>query len=107
MIRRVGPIAAFAAAACVTGGIWVVEEPPPPPEPRVPPRIEANGPPELVPTDRAGLLQARVGPIELYYYEPDGLWYRRDGRRWFQAFRWDGYWFPPARLPEVLGEPDD
>ena len=101
--RLAGLLASLGLAACLSDfGVWVVEEQPPP-EPRVPAPLQAEAAPQLMPTDRAGLLRAHVGAVELFYHEPEGLWYRRDGGRWFQAFRWDGYWFPPARLPQQLG----
>ncbi len=105
MIGRVaGLLALLGLAACLSDfDVWVVEEPPRPPEPRVPAPLQAEAAPQLVPTDHAGLLRAHVGAVELFYHEPEGLWYRRDGGLWFQAFRWDGYWFPPARLPQQLG----
>ena len=106
MIERLaGLLAILGLAACLSDvGVWVVEEPPRPPEPRVPPPLQAEATPPLLPTDRAGLLRAHVGAVELFYHEPEGLWYRRDRGRWFQAFRWDGHWFPPARLPQQLSE---
>ena len=101
--RLAGLLASLGLAACLSDfDVWVVEEQPPL-EPRVPAPLQAEAAPQLTPTDHAGLSQAQVGTVEVFYYEPDRLWYRRDGGRWFQAFRWDGYWFPPARLPQQLG----
>lgn len=94
--------------ACLLGGctpqllgITIEEPPPPPPPPWVPRPLQGEAAPELEPTGQPGLSRAAETP-GLYYYEPDDLWYRRARHTWFQAFTWDGHWFPPERVPGVL-----
>ena len=48
---------------------------------------------QLEPTDFKGLFKAPELDKNCYYYEPKKEWYRFSYNRWFQAFRWDGYWF--------------
>ena len=48
---------------------------------------------KLEPTDFKGLFKAPELDKDCYYYEPKKEWFRFSYNRWFQAFRWDGYWF--------------
>lgn len=48
---------------------------------------------QLEATDFKGLFKAAELDKDTYYYEPKKEWYRFSYNRWFQAFRWDGYWF--------------
>ena len=90
--------------ACMPGsfGVWI--EPPPalPPEPPLPARFEGAEPPQLEPTEFPGLAAAPSVDPTLYYYEPFERWYRHAFNRWYEAFAWDGHWFPPERVPESL-----
>jgi hypothetical protein len=97
---RLLPIAlVLAGAAC----IQVVQTAPDmEPEPQTPDPLVSMEPPKLVPTEAPGLFAAPALDPTLYYYEPDELWYRYSYRRWFQAFRWDGAWFVPERVPDVV-----
>ena len=72
------------------------------PEPQTPDPLVSMEEPKLVPTDAPGLFAAPAIDPTLYYYEPDELWYRYSYRRWFQAFRWDGSWFVPEKVPDVV-----
>ena len=91
-------------AACVPGsfGVWIEPPPPPPPELPVPAPFESAEPPTLVPTGFAGLEAAPNVDHTLYYYEPLERWYRHAFNRWYEAFAWDGHWFPPEQVPEPL-----
>jgi hypothetical protein len=106
--RRRGPALALSGAllglGCTDFALWV--EPPPPPraEAPVPPPFRGKQAPALERTEHAALLRAPSLSAGLYFYEPDGLWYRRWRGRWYQAFTWDGHWFPPRRVPDVLRE---
>lgn len=101
--------ALLAAAACSFG---IRFEPPPPAPPEIPvPRPYAastegaeqpTGDVQLQPSDYPGLEGAPKIDPALFYSRAEGLWYRYWRGRWYQAFRWNGYWFPPAKLPEVL-----
>jgi len=103
---RAAPAVALSAAllgsGCMSAGLWV--EPPPAPraEAPTPPPFEGKQAPALVRTEHPALLAAPELSASLYFYEPDGLWYRRWRGRWYQAFTWDGHWFPPRRVPEVV-----
>lgn len=88
-------------AACMAAGVTITT-PPPVREPPLPPRLAGETMPELVPTDRPGLLVAPSVKVPLFYYEPDELWYRFWRRRWYQAFSWNGAWFEPDRVPPPL-----
>ena len=110
-MRALGPgIAlwlALGVTACVQisdSGIWIEADPPARPDPRPPKQLAGESAPELDPTEHDGLLRARGFREAIYYYEPDELWYRKDGALWFQAFHWDGHWFPAAEVPEALRE---
>jgi hypothetical protein len=104
---RSGARAAFGlallfAVACTDFGLWVEQPPAPPAEAPAPPPFKGKQAPVLELTEHSGLLRAPSLAASLYFYEPDGLWYRRWRGRWYQAFRWDGHWFPPRRVPEVV-----
>jgi hypothetical protein len=99
--RALALAAALGLPACTDFALWV-EPQPEPKEIPVPPRFEAEEAPKLVPTEHPALLSAPTLSANLYFYEPDGLWYRRWRGRWYQAFTWDGHWFPPRRVPEVV-----
>jgi hypothetical protein len=72
------------------------------PEPQTPAPLVSMEEPKLVATGVPGLMAAPALDPTLYYYEPDELWYRYAYRRWFQAFRWDGSWFVPEKVPDVV-----
>jgi len=93
---------ALLITGCVDAAVWV--EPPPPTraEPPAPKPFRAESVPALEPTTYAKLFRAPSLSENLYYYEPDELWYRRWKGRWYQAFSWDGHWFPPKQVPQVL-----
>jgi hypothetical protein len=101
-LRAALAMALLATLACMDAGLWVEQPPPAPPEIPVPPRFAGGEPPALERTEHPALLHAPSLAAGLYFYEPDGLWYRRWRGRWYQAFRWDGHWFPPRRVPEVI-----
>lgn len=68
----------------------------------VPKPFEGEEPPPLEATQKAGLFHApSLGP-NVYYFEPDDLWYRFGYRRWYQAFRWNGNWFILEDEPMIL-----
>ncbi len=92
---------ALAATACMHGAVTVTQ-PPPSYEPPIPERFRGEGPPELRNTDAPGLLRAPSVDRDLYYFRPDDLWYRFAYNRWYQAFSWNGNWFVPEQVPEVL-----
>ena len=95
--------AATAALLIASACIQVVQTAPPmEPEPRTPDPLVSLEEPKLEPTEVEGLFAAPGLAESLFYYEPQELWYRYEYRRWFQAFRWDGYWFVPEKVPEVL-----
>ena len=88
---------------CLTGlGVQVVQPPPLPPEPPMPSRLTGEVAPELEATSVEGLFRASAEAPHLYYYAPDELWYRYWRGKWYQAFLWNGAWFPPRRTPEAL-----
>ncbi len=95
-------VLASALAGCMTASVWV--EPPPPErrEPPAPKPFKAEAAPALAATSYAKLFRAPSVSENLYYYEPDELWYRRWKGRWYQAFSWDGHWFPPKQVPQAL-----
>lgn len=84
-------------------GVWIEPAPEPPPEPPVPTRLVGDRAPELEALDEPGLYRTRAGPA-LYFHEPSGLWYRYWKGSWYQAFFWNGAWFPPESVPESLRE---
>ena len=94
----------FWLLACMPGsfGIWVEPPPPPAPELPLPARFEGAPPPHLEPTRFPGLAAAANVDPTLYYYEPFERWYRYAFNRWYEAFAWDGHWFPPERVPGPL-----
>ena len=96
-------LALLLLAGCPTGfGVQVVQPPPLPPEPPMPPSFEGETAPELEPTSSAGLFRAPTVDTQLYYYAPDDLWYRQWRGKWYQAFSWNGAWFPPRQVPEPI-----
>lgn len=74
----------------------------PPPEPPVPAPFAGEEVPTLELLETEGLFRAPSVDPHLYFYAPDDLWYRYWREEWYQAFRWNGAWFPPASLPEPL-----
>jgi hypothetical protein len=62
-------------------------------EVRTPNPFTAESQGKLEPTDFKGLFKAAELDKNTYFYEPKKEWYRFSYNRWFQAFRWDGYWF--------------
>jgi hypothetical protein len=94
--------AALVCLGCTDFGLWVEQPPPPRADAPAPPPFKGKEAPALVRTEHAALLQAPSLSKSLYFYEPDGLWYRRWRGQWYQAFSWDGHWFPPRRVPEVV-----
>jgi hypothetical protein len=83
-------------------GMWIEPPPPLPPEPPTPAPLVGNGSPTLEPSSVEGLFGAPGVHPDLYYYAPDDLWYRYWRGAWYQAFHWDGAWFPPRQVPESL-----
>jgi hypothetical protein len=75
--------------------VWIEPPPPEPPELPVPSRLRGDADPKLVESGLAGVLHAPALDPQLYYVESEELWYRYWGGRWYQAFHWSGYWFPP------------
>jgi hypothetical protein len=86
----------------MTGGVWVTPSDPPDIDPPVPSPFEGTGPPALVATEKPGLMAAPSLDPTVYYYQPDERWYRWAFNRWYEAFAWDGNWFPPEEVPEAL-----
>jgi hypothetical protein len=100
--RFVVLLAAFLAGCPANFGVSIQPAPPPRPEAPMPPAFEGEADPPLEPFSAEGLFLAPSVDPHLYYYGPDDLWYRYWRGRWFQAFRWNGAWFPPQRVPEPL-----
>ena len=81
-------------------------------EPPVPSPLKGDAEPELVATEAEGVHVApELGP-NIFYFEPDDLWFRYRYKRWYQAFRWDGTWFiqpdpPPVVVALVSLDPTD
>jgi hypothetical protein len=103
-VKWIWLLALSGLVACMipTGfGITVVQPPPivddPHPEP-----FEGEEDPELEASPVEGLFHAPAVHEHLYYYAPDDLWYRYWKQTWFQAFLWNGGWYPPRRVPEAL-----
>jgi hypothetical protein len=89
-------------SSCVSCDSWIEAPPPPPPEPPAPARFQGATAPALEPTEVPGLLAAPSLDPSLYYYEPARRWFRFHRNRWYEAFLWDGYWFPPEEVPPPL-----
>jgi hypothetical protein len=102
--RGAAPLALLAVLelACGPFGAVTVTAPPPRYEPPVPERFGGKAAPLLLETDAPGLLRAPSVDEHLYYYRPDDLWYRFAFNRWYQAFAWNGNWFVPEKVPDVL-----
>ena len=86
-----------------TGGVTIVQVPDEYEGP-IPSRFEGDGPPELEQTEIPGLLAAPGLDRNLYFHEPEDLWYRYTYRRWYQAFRWNGNWFVLEQTPLILNK---
>ncbi len=95
---------ALCFSACIGSAfrIWIEPQPEPPPEPPSPSPFEGEEAPKLVPTGFPGLVAAPSVDPTLYYSEPLERWFRYAFNRWHEGFRWNGYWFPPERVPEPL-----
>jgi hypothetical protein len=92
-------IGCLLASACIQ---VVQTAPPQEPEPRTPEPFVSMEEPKLVPTEVPGLFAVPSLDATVYYYKPEELWYRYAYRSWYQAFRWDGAWFIPGKLPDVV-----
>ncbi len=80
--------------------VWVEPASPPIVDPPLPQRLEGEAP-ALLETEFEGIQIAANHP-ELYYVQAEDLWYRYWRKQWYQAFNWDGNWFPPERVPKQL-----
>lgn len=101
----VGVLVLGLTLACQPTGFSIVTAPPPATkQPPVPSAFEAEEDPPLEETDQAGLFYAPALGPNVYFYEPDELWYRYAYRRWYQAFRWNGSWFILEDPPDVLAK---
>ena len=83
-------------------GIVIIPPPPLPPEPPVPFPFEADASPARIPTATPGLDAAPSLDPSLYYSARRERWYRWAFNRWYEAFSWDGNWFPLEDPPEEL-----
>lgn len=101
---RLLPLAASALVGCIpmAFGISVTGPPPAPAEPPVPLAFEGEAAPELTPTGVPELFAARSVDPHLYYLRSRERWYRWAFHRWYEAFSWDGNWFPIERAPREL-----
>ncbi len=103
MTRSEPLLLALWLTACPVGfGITIEQPPPPPPEPPMPASFEGDADPQLEALSAPGLFRAPSIHPDLYYYEADDLWYRYWRRGWYQAFHWNGAWFPPRKVPGPL-----
>jgi hypothetical protein len=100
-------LAALLLAACKFD-MWIEPPPEPPPEPPMPAPFQGEQAPPLVATSIEGVLAAPSVDAHLYYSSAERLWYRYAKGQWYQAFRWNGHWFPPENVPAELraGPPD-
>ncbi len=94
-------VLALCACTPTSMGITVTRIPDKPEAPRPPP-LAAESAPELSETEHPGLYRALGLAQPVYYFEPEDLWYQYWRSGWHQAFTWDGHWFEPKELPEVL-----
>ncbi len=102
MKTMLGMVAILIATGCVAqfnSGRWSTAPPPAPPEMPTPDPFMADAKPDLVKTALPGLFAAPSLDTQLFYYEPHERWYRWALNRWYEAFSWDGHWFPPEKLP--------
>jgi hypothetical protein len=102
-MRRAALLMILFALSCSSSfDVWVQPPPIPKPEPPLPPPFEGAAAPPLEATAVRGILVAPPEYENLYYSETDELWYRYWRTRWYQAFRWNGNWFPPEDVPPPL-----
>ena len=96
--------ALLGSLACMPTAFGITIQPASPPrqEPPVPEPFGGEAEPTLEPGPLKGLFQAPGVHPHLYYYAPDDLWYRYWKGGWYQAFLWNGAWYPPRRVPEAL-----
>ncbi len=91
---RLAVVATALGALLCAGCIQVVRQTTEPEiEVRTPNPFTQESQGKLEATDTKGLFKAPELDKNCYYYEPKKEWYRFSYNRWFQAFRWDGYWF--------------
>ena len=91
---KVAVVSAALGALLSTGCIQIVKTGGEPElEVRTPNPFTTESQGKLEPTEFKGLFKAPELDKNCYYYEPKKEWYRFSYNRWFQAFRWDGYWF--------------
>ena len=101
--RRAAIAGTLPLVALLLGCIQVVQTAPPmEPEPQTPDPLVSLEDPKLQPTATEGLFAVPGLKENVFYYEPNELWYRYEYRKWFQAFRWDGYWFVPDKVPDAV-----
>ncbi len=105
-MRRLIVGAAFVAlAACTPTGFSITATPTPEPkQPPIPSPFSGEEEPVLEATDKDGLHMAPGLAPNVYFYEPEDVWYRYAYRRWYQAFRWNGSWFILDEPPDVLAD---
>jgi hypothetical protein len=93
-LARLGVVSAALAALLSAACIQIVQTPSEPEiEVRTPNPFTNENQGKLEPTDFKGLFTAPELDKNTFYYAPKKEWYRFSYNRWFQAFRWDGYWF--------------
>jgi len=77
-----------------------------PPDPKTPARLRGAQAPELEPTAFPGVKKALTDEPDVYYHEARERWFRWALDAWFEAFLWNGQWYPveKGKLPAEIAK---
>ena len=75
-----------------------------PPDPKTPPKLRGAEAPVLEPSPVPGVKKALVDAPDVYYHEARERWFRFALDSWFEAFLWNGQWYPveEGQLPPEI-----
>jgi hypothetical protein len=75
-------------------------------DPKTPSKLVGATAPELEPTAVSGVKKAKLDVPDVYYDEARERWFRWALDDWFEAFLWNGQWFPveKGKLPPEIAK---
>lgn len=98
----------FALLCCIGIGCMVstVSTGENPPDPKTPPKLRGAGTPTLEATAVPGVKKAVIDEPDVYYHEARERWFRWALDGWFEAFLWNGQWYPveKGKLPPEIAK---
>lgn len=77
-----------------------------PPDPKTPAKLKGAQAPALEATAIPGVKRAVLDEPDVYYHEARERWFRWALEGWFEAFLWNGQWYPveKGQLPPEIAK---